>query len=64
MNAANGAFKPKGLDGRGSRWDFFRVAAKTFWRRGDGLDGKGVSQYGQRVLGSTRGEMLTRNVYK
>jgi len=41
---ANAAFKPRGLDGRGSRVDFWRVAARMLMRSGEGEEGKGVSQ--------------------
>ena len=44
MKMANGAFKPRGLEGRGSRVDFLRVAASMLMRSGEGEDGKGVSQ--------------------
>ena len=44
MNVANGAFKPRGLEGRGSREDFLRVAARMLMRTVEGEDGKGVSQ--------------------
>ena len=44
MKMANGAFNPRGLEGRGSRVDFLRVAARMLMRSGEGEDGKGVSQ--------------------
>ena len=44
MKTANGAFKPRGLEGRGSRVDFLRVAARILRRSGEGEEGKGVSQ--------------------
>ena len=59
MNAVSGARKPRGLEGRGSRVDFFFVSARIFSKSGDGLDGSGLSQYGHKVLGSTCGAMQT-----
>lgn len=44
MKTVNGAFRPRGLEGRGSRIDFLRVAARMLIRSGEGEDGNGVSQ--------------------
>ena len=59
MNVASGALSPLGFVGRGSTYDLLRVEARCERRNGVGVDGRGSSQYGQRVDGSIDGSRNT-----
>lgn len=53
-NASSGALKPKGLEGLGFFRDRLLAWAIIFTSRGDGLEGRQLSQKGQRLFATPR----------